>query len=164
MYSQSAYRFGDFVAKYALFPSTKLQQELAETATIADSLDAEQHSAWLREFFAEHDAEYDLRMQLLRDVEQQSVEDTSKPWDEEKFPFETVGKITIPKGQDPFAATRRTFWDDRMNLNPWYGLEAHRPLGSVNRLRKALYILSSGMRSKWNATEVLYIQSVDEIP
>ena len=75
-----------------------------------------------------------------------------------------MGTLVIPKGQDPFDAARRTFWEDRMKLNPWYGLEMHRPLGSVNRLRKELYELSSSMRGKLNATEILEVWSVDEIP
>ena len=37
MYSQSAYRYGDNIAKFALFPSTKLQQDLAESAKITES-------------------------------------------------------------------------------------------------------------------------------
>ena len=164
MYSQSAYRFGDYVAKYALFPTTQVQGSLATNAQITNSSDPDQHSQWLREYFQTHDAEYDLRVQLLVSPYNQPVEDTSTPWDETAFPYETVGHVIIPKGQDPFEPARRTFWDDRVKLNVWYGLEAHRPLGSVNRLRKELYKTSSRTRGELNAVEVGDIDSIEQIP
>ncbi|KAF2085261.1 heme-dependent catalase [Saccharata proteae CBS 121410] len=164
MYSQSAYRFGDYVAKFALFPSTKTQQELAEAAQITDSSGPEQHSTWLREYFLANDAEYELRAQLLVNPEKQPVEDTSVPWEEKDFPFETVGTVKIPKDQDAFDAKRRVFWDDEMKLNPWYGLREHQPLGSVNRLRREVYKLSAKTRSELNAREARAVGGVDDIP
>ncbi|KAK5732264.1 hypothetical protein LTR17_010710 [Elasticomyces elasticus] len=138
MYSQSAYRYGDYVAKYAMFPTGKLQQDLAEKASINNG--------------------------LCQDINEQSVEDCSKPWDEEKYPFQTAAKITLTKGQDVFEAKRRAFWDDHMKLNVWYGLEAHRPLGSVNRLRKQVYQASVAKRAAINAVDVGLISSIDDIP
>jgi hypothetical protein len=137
MYSQSVYRWGDYVAKYALFPSSKLQQELA-SQNISDVSDPEQHSLWLRDHFQEHDAEYELKVQFCQSLLQQSVEDTGTQWDETAFPYWTVGRVVIPREQDSFDSARRTFWEDRMKVNVWYGLEAHRPSGSVNRLRRKL--------------------------
>lgn len=163
MYSQSAYRWGDFVAKYALFPVGKLQASLADRFKIGDESDPEQHSIWLADYFAEHDAEYEFRVQLCCDIKKQSVEDCSVAWNEEEFPFQTVGKVTIPK-QESFGAARRTFWEDHMKLNVWYGLDAYRPLGSVNRLRKELYKASVQKREALNANEVTEIKSIDEIP
>lgn len=71
MYSQSAFRYGDYVAKYALFPTSKLQTDLARDCQITEDADSEQHSAWLREYFQNHDAEFDFRVQLLRNVDEQ---------------------------------------------------------------------------------------------
>lgn len=163
MYSQSAFRWGDAVVKYALFPSTKLQQEL-EKQKIDDFSDPEQHSIWLREFFRNNDAEYDFKVQLCKDIDAQNVEDTSVQWDEEKYPFETVGKVSIPKGQDSFSSERRVYWEEHVKLNVWYGLEVHRPLGSVNRLRKELYKVSARNRAELNASTIRDINSVDFIP
>lgn len=163
MYSQSAFRYGDYIAKYALFPTGKMQRELA-LCQITDDADPSQHSIWLREYHRHHDAEFDFRVQLLRDLDEQSVEDCSKPWDEEKFPFETVARVVVPKGQDAFEAKRRVFWEDHMKLNPWHGLEAHRPLGSINRLRKSLYRRSVAKRNELNASQAEVVSSVDQIP
>lgn len=164
VYSQSAYRYGDYIAKYALFPSSKLQDDLAKSAQVTASSDREQHSRWLRDYFQHHDAAFDFRIQLCRNLSEQNVEDCSKAWNETKYPFETVAKVVLPAGQDVFDARRRVFWDDGMKLNVWYGLEAHRPLGSVNRLRKSLYQASVKKREELNARKVKLVKSVDEIP
>ena len=164
MYSQSTYRYGDNVAKYAMFPTGTFQQDLAEQAKINDQSDPEQHSIWLREYFHSHDAEFDFRIQLCQNLDEQPVEDCSKPWDEEKYPFETVATVTLPKGQDVFDSKRRAYWDDHMKLNVWYGLEAHQPLGSVNRLRKSLYQASVQKREDINAIDVKVVSGVGQIP
>lgn len=163
MYSQSAYRYGQYVCKYALFPAAKLQRDL-EKVKVTDESDREQHSKWLQDYFSNNSAEYEFRVQLLQDPAKQDVEDTSKEWDESHFPFVTVGKLRIPAGQDCFSPERRTFWEDKVKLNVWYGLEAHRPLGSVNRLRKEVYQASVAKREKMNATAVEEIASVDQLP
>ncbi|KAJ9647833.1 hypothetical protein H2201_001198 [Coniosporium apollinis] len=163
MYSQSAFRYGDYVAKYALFPSTELQHSLNSKKITKDSSPSE-ISGWMQEHFREHSAEYDFKVQLLREPDRQSAEDTSKPWTETASPYETVGNVVFPAGQDAFDAARRTFWEDRMELNVWCGLEEHRPLGSVNRLRKELYKVSQGYRAEVNATPILEVSDVNEIP
>ena len=53
-----------------------------------------------------------LQAQLLVDPKQQLVEDYRKPWDEERFPFETIATVRIPR-QDPSVRNRITFWEDR---------------------------------------------------
>ncbi|KAK4569477.1 hypothetical protein LTR86_003240 [Recurvomyces mirabilis] len=164
MYSQSAYRYGDYVTKYAMFPTSRLQQELAEQAKITDDSDPDQHSLWLLEYFQQHDATFDFRIQLCRSLDEQSVEDCSKAWDEEKKPFETVAMITLRKGQDVFHPERRAYWDDHMKLNVWYGLQAHQPLGSANRLRKQLYQASVAKRSEMNAINIELVSSINQIP
>lgn len=165
MYSQSAYRWGSYVAKYALFPTGEHQAALAKSHRITDSSSPEQHSEWLREWFrGDKDATYDFRVQLCQNLTSQSVEDTSVQWDETAFPFRTVGKVTLFAGQDVFGADRRAFWDDHMKLNVWYGLKDHQPLGSVNRLRKELYQRSSGFRAHTNAAGIKDVSTVDQIP
>lgn len=72
--------------------------------------------------------------------------------------------MVIQRGQDSFSNDRRIIWDDKMKVNVWYVLEAHRPLGSVYRLRKTSYEMSKGKREESNATEIVDVHSVDQIP
>lgn len=92
-------------------------------------------SDWLTDFHANNEAEYLLQFQLLENLEDQPVEYAGKVWDPEKYPWQTVAKLVIPK-QDSFKAARKTFWEDHLRLDPWHGLKSLQPLGSPNRLRK----------------------------
>lgn len=164
MYSQGAYRWGPYVAKYALFPTGDYQEALAKSHKVSGESSPEQHSRWLKEWFTSKEATYDLRVQLCQNINAQSVEDTSVAWDEQAFPFRTVGKVVLPAGQDVFSAERRIFWDDHMKLNVWFGLEEMMPLGSVQRLRKELYNRSQGFRSRTNNSKIEEVNSIDQIP
>jgi hypothetical protein len=73
-----------------------------------------------------------------------AIEDASRDWDEARFPFVTVASLTIPP-QDPTTAERRTFCES-LSYSPWHGIDAHRPLGGINRLRRAVYEASRSYR------------------
>lgn len=85
-------------------------------------------------------------------------------WNEEKCPFETVARVVLPKDQDAFDAQRRVFWENRLNLDPRYGVDTHRPLGSVNRLRKMLYQRSVARRNGLNGCQAYVISDVGQMP
>lgn len=77
------------------------------------------------------------------------IEDTSIEWREQDAPFETVARITLP-AQD-FDTPAQNLQCDNLSFNPWFGLEAHRPIGGINRLRKAVYESVSDYRHSRNA-------------
>lgn len=135
-YSQSAYRFGDYVAKYSLVPNTETQRRLYDETVKPDQHDPDILSQWLRNFHETHDAEYLLQFQLLENLDDQPVEYAGKVWDAEKYPWQTVAVLKIPK-QNSFDYELKTFWEDHMRIDPWLGLKTLQPLGSSNRLRKA---------------------------
>lgn len=78
------------------------------------------------------------------------IEDTSIEWREQDSPFETVARITLP-AQD-FDTPALNLQCDNLSFNPWFGIEAHRPIGGINRLRKAVYEAVSDYRHSQNAT------------
>jgi hypothetical protein len=47
--------------------------------------------------------------------------------------------LHYPTEQHPDTAARRAFGDDVLSFNSWRGLEAHRSLGSINRLKKLVF-------------------------
>lgn len=77
------------------------------------------------------------------------IEDTSIEWREQDSPFETVARITLPP-QD-FDTPALNLQCDNLSFNPWFGIEAHRPIGGINRLRKAVYEAVSDYRHNQNA-------------
>ncbi|MDB6454479.1 catalase family protein [Falsirhodobacter sp. 20TX0035] len=147
-YTQTAYRYGDYVAKLSLVPVTEtLEKHTGEKINTRGRRDA------LREEVAEDmqsgPATWDLRVQLCRDLEKMPVEDPSVLWDEELSPFVTVARLHADP-QVGWSAERAKIADDHMRFSVWTGLEAHRPLGSVNRARRSTYALSSAYRADFN--------------
>ncbi|KAI1390101.1 catalase-like domain-containing protein [Hypoxylon trugodes] len=161
-YSQSAYRFGNYVMKYRLVPSTETQRKLAEETVKPENSDDILH-LWLQNFHTTHDAEFLFEVQLLENLEEQPVEYAGTIWDEKKYPWQPVAELVIHK-QDSWSYSRKAFWEDHIRLDPWHGLIALQPLGSSNRLRRVLYPASSALRRKMNARQEINIKTIGEIP
>jgi len=60
-----------------------------------------------------------------------------------------VARIVVPP-QDAVVADDSEFGDDRIAFSPWHGIAAHRPIGSIMRVRKAVYEASTNFRAKAN--------------
>ncbi|EXF95453.1 catalase [Pseudomonas fluorescens HK44] len=92
-----------------------------------------------------------LQIQRQDPTRYMPIEDTSIEWRESDAPFETVARIRIP-AQD-FDTPALNLECDNQSFNPWFGLEAHRPIGGINRLRKAVYEAVSDYRHARNAEQ-----------
>ncbi|CAD6593397.1 MAG: hypothetical protein ASARMPREDX12_007128 [Alectoria sarmentosa] len=162
-YSQTAYRFGDYVAKYCLVPSSETQKKMYEETVKPDEHEPDILSQWLKNFHKAHDAEYLLQFQLCENLEDQPVEYAGKVWDPEKYPWQTVATLVIPK-QDSFNYELKSFWEDHMRIDPWLGLKSLQPLGSPNRLRRVVYPASSKLRRMMNGKKEIHVHEMDQIP
>lgn len=121
-------------------------------------------STTLRDFHKNHKAVYSLRVQLLQNIEEQSVEDIGFEWDEEKYPFEEVATLECDP-QESWSPEFRVYFDDRITCNSWHGLVEHQPLGSTNRMRRTVYAESRKLRLKMNGFKDYYEpQSLKEVP
>lgn len=70
------------------------------------------------------------------------IENASVPWDPVKFEPVEVAQIVIYPNQ---AATLVDACKQEL-FTPWHALEAHEPLGGINRLRKPVYSASAEFR------------------
>jgi catalase len=77
------------------------------------------------------------------------IEDTSVQWSEDLSPFETVATVRV-EPQD-FDTREQNLACDNLSFNPWHALPEHRPIGGINRLRKAVYEAVSVYRHQRNA-------------
>ncbi len=77
------------------------------------------------------------------------IEDPSVEWDEKIAQFETVADIRL-LAQD-FDSSEQNLFCDNLSFNPWHALPEHRPIGGINRLRKAVYEAVSVYRHDRNA-------------
>ena len=161
-YSQTAYRFGDYVMKYRLVPDSETQKEMYNELVQASHGSDILHR-WLKDFYAKNTAKYAFQVQLLENIDDQPVEYAGKVWEPEKYPFQTVAHVEFP-AQDSFDYERKAFWEDHLRVDPFHGLVAYQPLGSPNRLRKVVYPASSALRRKMNGRKEINAKSIDEIP
>ncbi|KAF2117876.1 catalase-like domain-containing protein [Lophiotrema nucula] len=161
-YSQTAYRFGDYVVKYTLVPESETQKKMYEQTVRPEDGDDILHR-WLQNFHKEHEAAYLFQVQFCENLDDQPVEYAGKVWDPQKYPFQTVAKTVFPP-QESFDYERKAFWEDHLRVDPWLGLESFRPLGSSNRLRRVVYPRSSALRRKMNGRKEIHVKSIDEIP
>lgn len=157
-YSQSAFRFGDFYGHMSLQPLHDSPAGKVSSSNPHNAL-----KDWMLDYFKGQNARYAFKIQLGTSPEHHPTEDASVVWDEATAPYQTIGVLEFPR-QNSFSQERRVFWEDQMKLNPWRGLEAHRPLGSINRLRRVVYEASTKKRDELNARRSTDVQSIADIP
>lgn len=94
------------------------------------------------------EAVFEFRVQPQIDPEAMPVEDTSVEWDEEVSKPIPVATLVIGV-QEIDSAAGRAFAEEceAMAFSPWNALAEHRPMGGINRLRKAVYLASQAKRA-----------------
>jgi len=147
-YSQVPFRYGDYIAKLALVPTspnlTALTGDRVDTSDRPDAL-----REVIRETIIEQGGTWELRVQLNTDLDAMPVEDASVEWDEKVSPYRTVGRFVV-EPQLSLGTELAGKIDGQTFFSPWHGLAAHQPLGSVNRARRQAYEMSAEFRAKFN--------------
>lgn len=143
-YSTTPFRYGNHVAKFRLRPLspslTALTGEVIDTSGRPDGL-----RETLRQDIAGLTGEWAFEVQLLRDLEKQPIEDACVEWKEDEAPFVQVATVRV-EPQDSWSPEKVQRIDETLHFSPWNGLEAHRPLGGINRARRRAYHQSSSFR------------------
>ena len=147
-YSVTPFRYGDYVAKFAVFPVSP-----GLTALTKKKIDGWEAPDIIRQTVQREmqtiEGVWELRVQLCRDLGKQPIEDPTVEWKEDDSPFQTVATIRAGR-QDSWDGEQVQKVDEEMRFSPWIGLAAHRPLGNINRARKAPYEHSAGYRARFN--------------
>ncbi|MGH7695477.1 MAG: hypothetical protein ACRENH_10870 [Gemmatimonadaceae bacterium] len=96
---------------------------------------------------ASGDVAFDLAAQLFVDEQRTPIEDGSVEWLESVSTPVPLGRLTLPQ-QDLTSEESRAqaALIDRLALTPWNVVGDMRPLGSLNRARKAVYLASAQAR------------------
>lgn len=144
-FSQVPFLYGLHMAKWQIAPVSAELQALKDAPVDLDDKPDGLREA-LNQHFATHGGEWELRVQLCTDLEAMPIEDATVPWPEDQSPFVPVARITVAP-QPAWSDARSAEMDDGLAFSPWHGLAAHRPLGSINRVRRAAYEGSAGARS-----------------
>ncbi|MEC5160690.1 MULTISPECIES: catalase family protein [unclassified Janthinobacterium] len=161
-YSMAAIRYGDYVAKVCVAPLSYGVRQLTGQL-LRDGADPSELRDLVVAYFEKQGAEYEVRVQLCTDTGRMPIEDASVPWPEQESPYVPVARLSIP-AQQAYSPARRVFADDVLSFNPWHGIDAHRPLGSIMRVRIKAYEMSSAYRHQMNAQPRLEISRIEEVP
>lgn len=146
-FTQLPLRFGDFVAKLQLVPISPALIALKD-----EPIDLKQDDA-LRDavsaYFQQDDAVWELRAQLCTNLGDMPIDDPTVEWHEEASPFQPIARLTAPT-QSSWNQDKVRTVDDGMGFSPWNGLQEHRPLGEIMRVRKLAYASSQAFRADRN--------------
>jgi hypothetical protein len=80
------------------------------------------------------------------------IEDPTIEWSEAKSPFVKVATIQIPSQQ--FNSPDQVTACENLTYTPWHALASQRPLGGINRARKAAYRVMTIARHFRNGASV----------
>ncbi|MEU8378978.1 peroxidase family protein [Streptosporangium sp. NPDC048865] len=96
---------------------------------------------------ANSDVVFELCVQRYENAWRTPIENGAADWTEEDAPVVPVGTLTIPR-QDLDTADARAIalHVDQLAFDPWNTTDEFRPLGNLNRARKAAYEASSAHR------------------
>lgn len=158
-FSQVPILYGDYMAKLSLVPVSPNLMALTDAKIDTDS-DKLALRKLMNGHFAREGGEWDLRVQLCRDLETMPIEDNRTFWPEEESPWQVVARLTIAP-QTAWSEERSHVIDDGMSFNPWHGLAVHRPLGWVMRARKPVYEVSVRTRGLSRGLTITEPSSVD---
>jgi hypothetical protein len=151
-YSQVPILYGDYIAKIAVTPASDELKALTD-----QHIKLGGHPDGLRDavvaFFREHGGVWDVKVQLCTDIDKMPVENAAMAWPEDESPYLPVARIVMPP-QEAWSTESQASIDDGMAFSPWHGLAAHRPLGSIMRVRKSAYEMSADFRGSHNGCPI----------
>lgn len=160
-FSQVPILYGRYMAKVQVAPVSP-----ALTALKDQPVDLKDRPDGLREtvvdYFATQGGEWEVRIQLNTDVDKMPIEDASVQWPEDESPYVTVARLRAAP-QQAYNDRLAHDIDEGMQFNPWHALAAHRPLGSIMRVRKAVYAMSKRFRAERNGVEIAEPKNLDHL-
>jgi hypothetical protein len=111
--------------------------------------------------FSVYGGQWDVRVQLCTNLETMPIEDATKVWPEDESPYVTVARIRVLPQMA--WSEERSQVIDAMSFSPWHCLAAHRPLGSIMRLRKSAYEASAKFRAEHTGREIVEPTTIEDL-
>ena len=160
-YSQVPVLFGEYFGKICVRPLSPSLQALHKAP-----VDLKNRPDGLRDavsaYFEEQGGEWELCVQLCTDAGEMPVEDASVVWDETLSPYRPVARLVFG-AQAAWSDARARSIDEGLAFSPWHGVAAHRPLGSVMRVRRGAYEAARRFRAERNQRAVSEPKAIGDI-
>jgi choline dehydrogenase-like flavoprotein len=144
-FSAAPSMLGDQVVKYAAYPCEQQAHYNKPGQTpgyLAQRLQNVLDPANNRHFCLQ------LKVQVQNDPDKQPVENTLIAWNDRVAIWQSAATIDIyPQN---FSSQAQQDFCERLTFNPWHGLQAHRPVGGINRARRDVMQALQEVRLKAN--------------
>lgn len=150
-YSQSAFRFGDYVCKMGIVPDTPGLRALLEDKNYKQETPDAMREA-CNAYLKTNGAEYSFQVQLNTGLDEMPIEDATVEWPETESMYQEVARLVIP-AQTAFDSAKDEYVEP-LSFSPDHALVAHQALGSINRARRAAYTALSKIRRADSHTAV----------
>lgn len=145
-FSAAPFLFGpDRVMKFSAQPCSQVPPEKSPPRPRPDN--------YLRDALTEtmngnEELQFDFMLQVRgeRDdfgPDNELIENASSLWEDE---FVKVAKVNIPRPQPEVDSEENRAHCEKLAFTPWHSLVEHKPIGSINRLRKSVYQASAEHR------------------
>ena len=141
-FGASPFLFGDGQAmKFSAAPCTVLPQAAFDGETPAPNYlrDA------LRQTMQDEVAicyNFQIQVRTLGEISIEEMENAATTWPDEEANYVDVARITIPSQQD-IDSEQALESCEQLEFTPWHSLQAHQPIGGINRLRRDVYYNSA---------------------
>ncbi len=139
------------MSKFAVVPDTPGLKALEDDGNYKQETHDAMREA-CNEFLRSNAAEYSFQVQLNTGLDEMPVENATVEWPESSSMYQEVARLVI----EP-----QTAWDEAkdayvepLSFAPEHALEAHRPLGGINRARIGAYAALSKLRRSGLGTSV----------
>lgn len=159
-FSQTAFRYGAYVAKLGFFPVSPGLQALMDQPFDPKTPDALREA--MNGFFKNNPAEFELRVQLNTGLDDMPIEEAQAKWSEDESQYQTVARLTIPV-QTAWDPVKDEYFED-LSFSPGHSLAAHRPLGGINRARLLAYTMLSERRLSDNGKTANKPTDLEQVP
>ena len=137
-WSTVPYKLGDKAMKYKMVPTSAFTSELPSELTdnyLTDNM---------QRHLQQHAAMFDFYVQLFKDEKTTPIEDAGVEWKAADSPFVKVAEVEIPIQQ--FNTAERKELAEQFSFSPANALQAHAPIGGINRARIQIYSVLSKFR------------------
>ncbi|NRD71642.1 catalase family protein [Psychrobacter okhotskensis] len=146
-FSQGAFRHGDYMAKVRVTPTKASMKKIKRTNIHLFTEDEAIRPAIIEEI-REHDYQFDVQIQLCRNLKKQPIDQLTQEWKESDAPFVTVATLTIPCQDVPDDGNLDAIED--LSFTTFRCLGENRPIGKIQHSRLRAYQASSKARHEHN--------------
>ncbi|TVZ40327.1 catalase [Alteromonadaceae bacterium 2753L.S.0a.02] len=142
-YSMTPYRLGDIALKFSARPCDGMT-----FYNTVDTGNTDYLTTAMQQSLKNNAACFDFMVQERKPGANMPLDDATVEWSQQESPFIPIAKIHIPS--QTFNTKAQNSFCENLSMNPWNGVDAWEPLGSLNRSRRLVYYAVSQYRHKEN--------------